>query len=89
MSVRRHRFPQTLALTLFRIQQGKAYHCFCSGQRLAETRKVMQKKGSNATYDRRCLGLSAEEVKRRIEAGEQSVVRFKVSSGRYLHLPGS
>lgn len=39
----------------------------------------MQKKGSNATYDRRCLGLSTQEVENRLDKGEQSVIRFKVS----------
>lgn len=61
-------------------QAGKAYHCFCSPQRLADTRKVLQKKGSNATYDRKCLGLSEGEVQQRLAAGERSVVRFKVST---------
>ncbi|SGY60983.1 BQ5605_C007g04512 [Microbotryum silenes-dioicae] len=62
-------------------QSGKAYHCFCTAERLASTRKLLQKQGSNATYDRKCLGLSKEEVQARLDQGEASVVRFKSSSG--------
>ncbi|SCZ89337.1 BZ3500_MvSof-1268-A1-R1_Chr1-1g01115 [Microbotryum saponariae] len=61
-------------------QSGKAYHCFCTAERLASTRKLLQKQGSNATYDRKCLGLSKEEVQARSDQGEASVVRFKSSS---------
>ncbi|KDE09574.1 glutamyl-tRNA synthetase [Microbotryum lychnidis-dioicae p1A1 Lamole] len=63
------------------IDSGKAYHCFCTAERLASTRKLLQKQGSNATYDRKCLGLSKEEVQARLDQGEASVVRFKSSSG--------
>lgn len=41
---------------------------------------MLQKKGHNSTYDRRCLGLGQEEVKERLEKGEKSIVRFKVSA---------
>ncbi|SCV71445.1 BQ2448_3033 [Microbotryum intermedium] len=62
------------------IESGKAYHCFCSAERLASTRKILQKQGNNATYDRKCLGLSKEEVRAKLDRGEASVVRFKSSS---------
>ncbi|GAA6046983.1 hypothetical protein JCM3770_003463 [Rhodotorula araucariae] len=62
------------------IESGKAYHCFCTPERLAETRKRLQKQGSHEGYDRRCLGLSQDEVKERLENGERNIVRFKSSS---------
>ncbi|BGP42234.1 Glutamate--tRNA ligase mitochondrial [Rhodotorula kratochvilovae] len=62
------------------IESGKAYHCFCTPERLAETRKRLQKQGSHEGYDRRCLGLSRDEVKERLEKGERNIVRFKSSS---------
>ncbi|GAA6029180.1 hypothetical protein JCM8097_001639 [Rhodosporidiobolus ruineniae] len=55
------------------IDSGKAYHCFCSPDRLAATRKRLQKQGSNEGYDRRCLGLAKEEVAERVEKGERSI----------------
>ncbi|KAM0790655.1 hypothetical protein ACM66B_004515 [Microbotryomycetes sp. NB124-2] len=76
-SQRKHVYDQHLQPL---IDSGKAYHCFCTPQRLADTRKMMQKRGSNATYDRKCLGLSEEQVKDKLANGEQSVIRFKSSS---------
>ncbi|BGP26412.1 glutamyl-tRNA synthetase [Rhodotorula toruloides] len=62
------------------ISSGKAYHCFCTPERLASTRKRLQKEGLNEGYDRRCLGLSKEEVQERLENGERNIVRFKSSN---------
>ncbi|CEQ42409.1 SPOSA6832_04207 [Sporobolomyces salmonicolor] len=59
------------------IAEGKAYHCFCTPERLTETRKRLQKQGSNEGYDRRCLGLSKDEVAKRLASGERNIVRFK------------
>ncbi|BGP57250.1 Glutamate--tRNA ligase mitochondrial [Rhodotorula sphaerocarpa] len=63
------------------IQSGRAYHCFCTPERLAETRKRLQREGSHEGYDRRCLGLPQEEVQERLQRGERNIVRFKSSSG--------
>ncbi|GAA5843037.1 hypothetical protein JCM9279_001839 [Rhodotorula babjevae] len=62
------------------LKTGKAYHCFCTPERLASTRKRLQKEGSHEGYDRRCLGLSKDEVKERLDKGERNIVRFKSSS---------
>ncbi len=59
-------------------QSGRAYHCFCTPERLAETRKRLQREGSHEGYDRRCLGLPQEEVQERLQRGERNIVRFKV-----------
>ncbi|BGP34041.1 Glutamate--tRNA ligase mitochondrial [Rhodotorula toruloides] len=55
------------------ISSGKAYHCFCTPERLASTRKRLQKEGSKEGYDRRCLGLSKEEVEERLAKGERNI----------------
>ncbi|GAA5898429.1 hypothetical protein JCM6882_007773 [Rhodosporidiobolus microsporus] len=68
------------------IDSGKAYHCFCTPDRLAATRKRLQKAGSNEGYDRRCLGLPEKEVKERLEKGERNIVRFKSSSAPLTHI---
>lgn len=39
---------------------------------------MLQKRGSNATYDRRCLHLTDEEVARRVKNGQKSVIRLHV-----------
>ncbi|HET8902596.1 MAG TPA: glutamate--tRNA ligase, partial [Saccharospirillum sp.] len=59
------------------LDNGHAFHCFCTSERLEEMRKHQQETGQSG-YDGHCLKLSAEEVKTRLDAGEASVVRMKV-----------
>lgn len=55
------------------VEQGDAYYCFCTKERLEEIHK------NGATkYDKHCLSLSKEEVARRIAAGEKYVIRQNI-----------
>ena len=63
------------------LDDGRAYYCFCSGERLERMRKEQQKNKLAPKYDRHCLGLPKEEIKKRIENGEKYVVRFKIPEG--------
>ncbi|KAH9005882.1 glutamyl-tRNA synthetase [Lactarius hatsudake] len=58
---------------------GHAYRCFCSPDRLAQTRERLARAGLNSTYDKHCLSLSSEDVARRVRAGEKNVVRLNDS----------
>lgn len=59
------------------VQQGDAYCCFCSPERLKEVREAKLRKKLPPMYDRRCRSLSEKEVKER--AGkEKFVIRMKV-----------
>ncbi len=60
------------------LAQGDAFHCFCSKQRLDEVRAEQQEAKQTTRYDGHCLGLSADEVAKRLAAGEPSVVRMRV-----------
>ena len=60
------------------LEQGDAFHCFCSKQRLDEVRAEQQAAKQTTRYDGHCLGLSADEVAKRLAAGEPSVVRMRV-----------
>ena len=60
------------------LAQGDAFHCFCSKQRLDEVRAGQQAAKQTTRYDGHCLGLSADEVAKRLAAGEPSVVRMRV-----------
>ncbi len=51
------------------LKDGHAYHCFCTPERLEEMRNLQQAAHQAPMYDRKCLGLPAEEVQRRIAAG--------------------
>jgi glutamyl-tRNA synthetase len=50
------------------IDSGNAYYCFCTEERLQTLEHG---------YDRHCRDLPLDEAKKRIEAGEKFVVRFK------------
>ncbi len=60
------------------VEEGKAYYCFCSPERLAKVRREQQKKGLIPKYDRHCLHLSKDEVKKKLESGQKYVIRLKV-----------
>lgn len=60
------------------IEQGDAYYCFCSKERLDEVRERQRINGQIPRYDEHCRSLSLEEAKARIAAGEEYVVRMKL-----------
>ena len=55
------------------VEQGDAYYCFCTKERLAK----MHEDGATK-YDKPCLSHSREEVERRIAAGEPYVIRQNI-----------
>jgi glutamyl-tRNA synthetase len=63
------------------IDGGHAYHCFCTQDDLTKMRAAQAAAHQLPKYDRRCLKLSADEVKARIDAGTPHVVRMKVPDG--------
>lgn len=60
------------------IDQGDAFECFCSSQRLDEVREQQRAAGEDIGYDGHCMHLTADEVAAKKAAGEASVVRMKV-----------
>ncbi|PIR43714.1 glutamate--tRNA ligase [candidate division WWE3 bacterium CG10_big_fil_rev_8_21_14_0_10_32_10] len=60
------------------INKSYAYPCFCTRERLDEVRKNMQKNGLPPMYDKHCLNIPKIEAKKRIDLGEEYVVRMKV-----------
>ncbi len=75
--VERH---QSQALELER--RGLAYRCFCSSERLEALRAEQAAARARVAYDRHCAELAPAEVQRRRAAGEPSVLRYRVPSGR-------
>ena len=57
------------------------YACFCSRERLAELRAEQEREKRDLRYDGRCRDLDPEEVRRRIEAGEEHTFRLRVPEG--------
>lgn len=60
------------------VDEGKAYHCFCTSERLSELREVQKKEKKNYGYDRYCRDLSEEEVDKKKKEGLNSVIRLKI-----------
>ena len=59
------------------VERGAAYRCFCTEERLAE----LHKDDPNAKYDRHCLQLSPEEIRKKLDAGEPYVIRQIIPEG--------
>ncbi|MCX7710481.1 MAG: glutamate--tRNA ligase [Clostridia bacterium] len=60
------------------VEKGHAYYCFCTKERLNEVKEECEKKGVPYKYDRHCLGLSKDEIQKKLDAGEAFVVRQKM-----------
>jgi glutamyl-tRNA synthetase len=61
------------------VEEGKAYKCFCTSERLDALRaeQAKDKKGHQG-YDRKCRSLSEAERAAKEAAGEAFVIRFKI-----------
>lgn len=64
------------------VEQGDAYHCFCSPERLTVLRQEQGKQKVAPRYDRRCRHLSVREIKERLGRGEKAVIRMKIPEGQ-------
>ncbi|MGJ4848924.1 glutamate--tRNA ligase [Bacillota bacterium Meth-B3] len=60
------------------VEKGGAYYCFCTKERLDEARRQAEAAGETFKYDKHCLHLSRDEVRRRLNAGEPYVIRQNV-----------
>lgn len=60
------------------LDEDKAYYCFCTKDRLDKLRETQKENGENPKYDGYCKSLSKEEIQKRIENGEEYVIRLKL-----------
>lgn len=60
------------------VELGHSYPCFCTPDRLDKVRKEQMQNKQNPRYDGTCRNLDPGETKRRINAGEKHVIRFKM-----------
>lgn len=66
------------------LDDGKAYRCFCTPERLEEMREKQTAAKQAPMYDRACLNLSEQEIAKKLEAGEPHVIRQKIPHGQKL-----
>ncbi|KIY73144.1 glutamyl-tRNA synthetase [Cylindrobasidium torrendii FP15055 ss-10] len=75
-------YYQTERLDLYRtyarqlLDDGLAYRCFCSTDKLADTRERLARSGSSLSYDKTCTHISEEESNRKARAGEKFTIRL-------------
>ena len=60
------------------VDEGHAYLCFCTPDRLEQLRKEQIANKETPRYDGHCLSLSPEEAEERKDKGEPYVVRLKI-----------
>ena len=60
------------------VSKGKAFHCFCSAERLNQLRADQRARKETTRYDGHCLGLTESEIEERKRRGESSVIRLAV-----------
>ncbi|HJN84932.1 MAG TPA: glutamate--tRNA ligase, partial [Patescibacteria group bacterium] len=81
-------YQQSKRLDLYRkyalklVDDGNAYYCFCSRERLDEIRKAQQKAKQQPKYDRHCCDLEKDDVEQKLASDTPYVIRMKVPEGK-------
>lgn len=60
------------------VQDGNAYHCFCTKERLDTLRKNQEASKMAPGYDGYCRNLTKDEIKQNLALNEKHVVRLKM-----------
>lgn len=66
------------------LNQGQAYYCFCSKERLEEVRNEQKDKGETPKYDGKCRSLTKDEIAENIAAGLPHTVRLKLPENHLI-----
>jgi len=67
------------------VEKGFAYYCFCSKERIDALRKVQQDAHLPTTkYDKHCLTLSEEQIKKNLAEGMPYVIRLNVPKDQVI-----
>lgn len=60
------------------LDNGSAFRCFCTSERLDELRQQQMRDKAQPGYDGHCMSLSQAEVESKCAAGEPHVIRMKI-----------
>ena len=80
-------YLQSQRLDLYRewsqrfLDQGDAYHCYCSPDELEERRDAQRAAGRPPGYDGHCRNLTSEQVAAYEAEGRKPVIRFRMPDG--------
>ncbi|MCL2411666.1 MAG: glutamate--tRNA ligase [Treponema sp.] len=65
------------------LDNGHAYYCFCTAQRIDEVRQQREAaRSSESGYDRLCRSIDPQEAAKRSASGEACTVRLKIPLGK-------
>ena len=77
-------YIQTQRLEIYRqyiqqlLDQGQAYYCFCTENRLSDMRTLQKAKKSLPKYDRHCLSLTKNQIVKNLKQNLPFVIRLRV-----------
>ena len=60
------------------LENGHAFRCFCTADRLAELRARQQANKETSRYDGHCLHLTEEQIRQKLDDREPHVIRMRV-----------
>jgi glutamyl-tRNA synthetase len=60
------------------VEQGHAFYCFCTAERLQEMRAKQEREHKPPMYDGLCKSIQLDEAKKRVHAGEEYVIRLNI-----------
>jgi glutamyl-tRNA synthetase len=60
------------------LENGHAFYCFCTPERLNAMREEQRAQKINPHYDGTCRHIPLNEARQRVAAGEKAVIRFKM-----------
>ena len=66
------------------LEKNLIYPCFCSGEELEKSKKQMEILGKPPVYNKRCLGLSKEEVTKKLSQNVPHAYRFLVEQKKVV-----
>ncbi|MEX0689945.1 MAG: glutamate--tRNA ligase [Candidatus Paceibacterota bacterium] len=64
------------------LDKNHAYYCFCDSKTLEEERQAQLSQGLAPKYSGKCSSITQAEAKERVNQGENSVIRFRVPTGK-------
>ncbi|MBI4426411.1 MAG: glutamate--tRNA ligase [Candidatus Kerfeldbacteria bacterium] len=68
------------------VEQGNAYYCFCTTERLEQLRQAQVAAKRAPRYDKHCAAIPLAEVSRRVASGENAVIRINLPlTGTVVH----
>ena len=66
------------------LKEGKAYYCFCSQEDLEVQKQYLMSIGKAPVYNGKCAQLPKETIKKYLDKGRESIIRFKAPSQKIV-----